>query len=45
MSEQQVKEEKITYYSHTKIPTAVMLTNVKRYQLKGASLYFFINRL
>lgn len=34
-----------TYYSTTKIPTAVMLTNVTRYHQRGASLYLLISRL
>ena len=37
--------ERVTYYSTTKMPTASMMTNVARYQISGASLYLFINRL
>lgn len=37
--------EQRSYYSTTNMPTAVMLTNVKRYQVIGASLYLFMRRL
>src|ERR1700709_1248464 len=33
------------YYSTTNMPTAVMLTRVTRYQLRGVSLYRRIRRL